>query len=160
MQFGWSLTLVLDAHGKRAREAFGCSDDVLRDLASNDPVLRRVPHLELASRHLGRGDNFEIGKWNEVPDFQLALAYDCERWRLHTSNPDHASRTPTQGDGCSPRERQVVDLIGLPARDGGGVKASIFGIGPCPTEGVPDGLRVLCRKQDPHDFAAIFVMFE
>jgi hypothetical protein len=41
---GGPLPLIFDAHGKRALEAFGCFDDVLGDLAPNDPVLRRVPH--------------------------------------------------------------------------------------------------------------------
>src|SRR3981081_1618889 len=104
MQFGWSLTLIFESHGERALEAFGCFDDVLGNLASNDPVLRRVPHLELASRHLRCGDNFKIGEWHEVPDFQLAFAHNCQRRRLHASNTDHSPRTSTQDNGCSPGE--------------------------------------------------------
>ena len=38
--------LIFDAHGKRALKAFGCFGDVLGNLASNDPVLRRVTDLE------------------------------------------------------------------------------------------------------------------
>src|ERR1700757_4262287 len=104
MQFGWSLTLIFNAHDESAPEAFGCFDDVLGKLAPNDSVLRRVPHLELASRHLRCGDNFKIGEGHEVPDFQLTLAHNCQRRRLHTSNPDHSPRASTQDDGCSPGE--------------------------------------------------------
>src|SRR4029077_310775 len=55
---------------------------------------------------------------------------------------------------------QVVDLVGLPTRDGGGVKVCIFGIWLCPAECITDGLRVLRSEQYPHDFAAILVMLE
>jgi hypothetical protein len=51
-------------------------------------------------------------------------------------------------------------LVGLSTRNGGRIKAAIFGIWLCPTECVTDGLRVLSGEQHPHDFAAIFVMFE
>src|ERR1700692_3536715 len=104
MQFGWSLTLIFDAHGERTLEAFGGFDDVLGNLASNDPVLRRVPHLELASRHLRCGQNFKIGEGHEVSDFQLAFAHNCQCWRLHPSNPDYSPRTSTQDHGCSSGE--------------------------------------------------------
>jgi hypothetical protein len=50
--------------------------------------------------------------------------------------------------------------VGLPARDGGGVKAGKFGIWFCPSKRVADGLRVLRGKQDPHDLAAVLVMLE
>jgi hypothetical protein len=76
MQLGWHLPLILDAHGKRALEAFGRFDYVLSNLALNNSVLRRVSHLELSARNFRRGDNFKIGKRYEVSDFQLALAYN------------------------------------------------------------------------------------
>jgi hypothetical protein len=70
------LPLILDAHSKRAFEALSCIDYVLGNLAPDNSVLRRVPHLELASRNFRGGDNFKIGEWHEVPDFQLAFAYN------------------------------------------------------------------------------------
>src|SRR5258705_10153795 len=59
MQLRWPLPLILNAHGKRALEAFGRFDYVPGDLALNNSVLRRVPHLKdrkstrLNSSHLG-----------------------------------------------------------------------------------------------------------
>jgi hypothetical protein len=73
---GWPLPLILDAHGKRALEAFSRFDYVLGNFALNNSVLRRVPHLELPARNFRNGYNFKIGKRHEVPDFQLALAYN------------------------------------------------------------------------------------
>jgi hypothetical protein len=51
--------------------------------------------------------------------------------RLHPTNADYSSRALTQDDGRSAGEGQVVDLGGLPARDGGGIKAGIFGVRFC-----------------------------
>ena len=51
-------------------------------------------------------------------------------------------------------------MVGLAARNGGGVKPGIFGIWFCPTECVADGLRVLRGEQHPHHLAAVFVMLE
>jgi hypothetical protein len=36
-------------------------DNVLGDLAPDNSLLRRVPHLELTARHVGGGDKFKIG---------------------------------------------------------------------------------------------------
>ena len=69
MQLGWPLPLILDAHGKRALEAFSRFDDVLGNLAPNNSVLGCVPHLELAIRNLRGSDNFKINERYEVPDF-------------------------------------------------------------------------------------------
>ena len=85
MQLGWQLPLILDAHGKRAFESFGRLDYVLGNLALNNSVLRRVPHLELSARNFRCGDNFKIGKRHEVADFQLALAYNGQCRRLYRS---------------------------------------------------------------------------
>ncbi|MGY4501566.1 hypothetical protein ACVWYH_005497 [Bradyrhizobium sp. GM24.11] len=104
MQFGRSLTLIFDAHGELALEAFGCFDDVLGNFVSNDPVLRRVPHLELAFRYLRGGDNFKIGEGHKIADFQLALAHNGQGRRLHPADANHSPRTPTQYDGRSASE--------------------------------------------------------
>src|SRR5450759_1073876 len=98
VQLGWPLSLILDAYPKRALEALSQISNLLSNLAPNNPVLRRVPHLELAARNLCGGDNFEIGEWHEVPDFQLALADNCQGRRLHAANPDYSPRALTQDD--------------------------------------------------------------
>jgi hypothetical protein len=99
VQLGRSLTLIFDAHGERALEAFGCFEDLLGNLAPNDPVLRRVPHLESPSDNFRGGDNFKIGEWNEIADFQLTLANDCQRRRLHATNTYDPPRAFSQEDG-------------------------------------------------------------
>src|SRR5256885_15340010 len=104
MQLGWHLPLNLDAHGKRALEAFSRFDYVLGDLALNNSVLRRVAHLELPARNFRGGDNFKISKRHEVPDFQLARAHNCQRWRLYATDADHSSHALSQDDGCRASE--------------------------------------------------------
>src|SRR5664279_3970870 len=92
MQLGWPLPLILDAHGERTLEALSCIDYVLGNFAPDNPVLRRAPHLELAARNFRGGDNFKIGEWHEVLDFQLTLADNRQGRRLHSANPDHSPR--------------------------------------------------------------------
>src|ERR1700722_10412389 len=104
MQLGWPLPLLLDAHGKRALEAFSRFDDVLGNLALNNSILRRVPHLELPTRNFSGGDNFKISKRYEVSDFQLAPAYNGQCRRLYATNPNHPPRTSTKDDGRSARQ--------------------------------------------------------
>ena len=58
------------------------------------------------------------------------------------------------------RQRQVVDLIGLPARNGGGIQKSIFGVWPRPAKCVADRQRVLRGKEHAHDLAAVMVMLK
>src|SRR5580704_8652801 len=88
MQLGRPLPLILDTHRKHAFEALSRIDYVLSNLAPNNPVLRRVPHLELAARNLRGGNNFKIGDWYEVANFRLALAHNGQGWRLHATNAD------------------------------------------------------------------------
>ena len=99
MQLGWPLPLIFDTHSKRALEVPSRIGNGLGNLAPDDPVLRRVPHLELAFRNLRGGDNFKIGNWHEVPDFQLALAHNGQGRRLHSTNPNHPPRALPQDDG-------------------------------------------------------------
>jgi hypothetical protein len=101
-----------------------------------------------------------VATTSEVPDFQLALAHDCQGRRLYPANPDHTPRPSAQNDRRGSGQRQVVDLVGLPARDSGGVKAGIFGVGLRPGECVADRLRILGGEQHPHDLAAVLVMLE
>ncbi len=160
MQLRWPLTLVLHAHSKRALEVLSPIGNGLSNLALNNSVLRRVPHLQLAPRNLRRGNNFKIGDWHEVPNFQLAFTHDGQGRRLYPADADHSSRALSQDDGCGAGERQVVNLVGLPAGYGSGVKAGIFGIWLCAAKCVADGLLVLRGEQHPHHLAAVLVMFE
>jgi hypothetical protein len=135
-------------------------DDGLGNLTLEDSLLRRMAQLELAARNFRGRDNFKVGDWHEVPNFQLALAYDGQGRRLHPPNADHSPRALPKNDGRGAGEGQIVDLVGLPARNGGGVKPGIFSIWFCPTECVADGLRVLRGEQHPHNLTPVFVMFE
>jgi hypothetical protein len=47
-------------------------------------------------------------------------------------------------------------LVGLAARNGGGIKPRIFGIRFCPTECIANGLLVLRGEQHPHHLTAVF----
>jgi hypothetical protein len=98
------LPLIVDAHSKRALEALSRIDYVLGNLAPDNPILGRVPHLELASHNFGGGDNFKIGDWYEVPDFQLALAHNGQSRRLHATNPDDSPRALPKNDGRGARK--------------------------------------------------------
>jgi len=67
----------------------------------------------------------------------------------------NALHTPFAGKG-----EGAWDLVGLSARDGGGVKPGIFAIWFCPTECIADGLRVLRGEQHPHHLTAVLIMLE
>ena len=160
MQLRWALSLVLYLHIERALEALGRNYNFLRHLTPDNSVLWRVSHLELSSFNSYSDDNLKVTGRHEVPDFQLALAHDCQSRRLHSTYTDYPARAATQDDGCGTRQRQIVDLVGLPSRDGGGVKAGIFGVWLCSAECFSNGLRILRGEQNPHDLAAIGVMLE
>src|SRR5277367_1651193 len=98
MQLGWPLPLILDAYGKCALKAPSRIGNFLRNLAPDNPVLRRVPHLELACRNLRGRDNFKIGERHEITDFQLALAYDGQGRRLYATNPYDSPRALPKND--------------------------------------------------------------
>jgi hypothetical protein len=137
------LPLVFYAHAKRALKVLRRFDDLLGDLAPDNSLLRRVPHLELTASYVRGGDNFKIRLRDKVPDFELAPADDRQGWRLDPANPNNAPRALTKNDGGGSRQRQVVDLVGWSARNGGGVKRSVFGVWFRPAECVADRLRVL-----------------
>jgi hypothetical protein len=69
MKLGWPLPFILDADSKRTLEVTSRIGNGLGNLAPNNPVLRRVPHLELASRNLRGRHNFEICERHEVANF-------------------------------------------------------------------------------------------
>ena len=160
MQLWRSLPLFLDAHAKRPLEASSRFDDLLGNLAPDNPLLRRVPHPELAARYRGGGNNLKIGQRHKVADFQLTLAHDCQGRRLDPTNPDHAPGPSTQNDCRGPGQRQVIDLVGLPSRDSSGVKSNVFRVGLRPGECFADRLRILRGEQHPHDLAAVLVMLK
>ena len=66
--------------------------------------MRYMAHLELAARNFCGGDNFKIGEWHEVPDFQLALAHNGQGRCLHPTNADDFPRALTQDDGRGARK--------------------------------------------------------
>jgi hypothetical protein len=99
-----ALALILDADGKCALEAASRIDYVQSNFASDNSLLRPVPHLKLASCNFRRGDNFKIGEWHEVPDFQFAPAHDGQGRRLHATNADNPPRTLPKNDGRGARE--------------------------------------------------------
>ena len=104
MQLGWSLPLILDAHGKRALEVPSRIDYFLSNLTPDNSILRRVPHLELAAGNFRGRDNFKIGEWHEVSDFQLTLTDDGQGRRLYATNPDDFPRALPKDDGCGAGE--------------------------------------------------------
>ena len=119
-----------------------------------------MPHLEFTSGYFGGGYNLKIPGRHEVPDFQLALAHNCQRRRLHPANSDHAARTLPENDRRSASEGEVVNLVSLTTCYCRGVEAGIFRIGFCVTKCVPDCLRILRCEQHSHDLASVFVMLE
>jgi hypothetical protein len=76
--------------------------DILGNLAPDNSLLGGVPHPKLTASNIGRGDNFKIGHRHEVADFELALAYDCQGWRLHPANSNHAPGSSAQNDRRGP----------------------------------------------------------
>ena len=86
-------------YAKRALETLSSVDDSLGNLTLEDSLLRRMAHLELAGRDLCGGDNFKVGDWHEVANFQLTLAHNGQGRRLHAANTDHSPRALSQDDG-------------------------------------------------------------
>jgi hypothetical protein len=63
------LPLIVDADSERALEIPSRIGNLLRNLAPDDSVLRRVPHLELAAGNFRGGDNFKKSERHKVPNF-------------------------------------------------------------------------------------------
>ena len=160
MELRWPLPLVFDAHAQRSLEALGCFDCDLGDLTSANSLLRGVPHLELTGGHVRGGDDFKIRLRLEVTDFELAPADNRQSRGLDPTNTDNAPPALTKNDRRGSRQRKVVDLVSLSARDGGGVDRSIFGVWLRSAECVADRLSILRGKQHPHDLAAVIVMLK
>ena len=157
---GRALPLVLDPHAERTLEVPRQGRDRLGVRSLEDALLRRVPHPEHPGPCMRAGHDLEIRVWNKVANLQFTLARDRQRRGLHPADPDHAARTPADRDGCSAGQRQVVDLVGLPARDGGGVEAGMLAVGSGAAERLADGLSVLRSEQHPQDLAAIAAVLQ
>ena len=155
-----ALALVLHPHAERTREVPRRLHNRLGIFALQDAVLRRMPHPECAAPGIGGGRDLEVGDRNEVADLQLALARDRKRRGLHPPHPDHALRATAERDRRGAGQRQVVDLVGLTARDGGGVETGMLGVGPGAVEGLANGLRVLRGEHHPHHLAAVAAMLQ
>ena len=160
MQLGRPLPLVLDANRERAGEPLGRINDLLCTFASDDSLRRRMSHLKSTARDVRDGDNLEIRLRHECADFQLALANDAQGGRFHSAHADDPSRAFPQHDRRGAGKRQIVDLVGLPARDRGGVEVGVFGVWLCPIEGVADRLRVLRGAKYAHHLTAIVIVLQ
>src|SRR5882724_5072868 len=119
-----------------------------------------MPNLELTVGNLRDSDHFEVGDRYEVPDLELALADNRQRWRLHATDADDAASPLAQDHRGRAGEGKIVDLVGRPSCDGGGIQAGILGVWLGLPEGIPDGLGILRGEQDPHDLASILVVLE
>ncbi len=86
----------------------------------------RMSHLEFTASNFCRRNNLKIVHWDEVSNFQLTLACDRQRWRFYATNADYAARPLAQDDRRGASQREIVDLIGLPACDCSGVQATIL----------------------------------
>ena len=157
---GRALPLVLDPYAERTLEVPRRGYDLFCVLALEDAVFRCVPHPERAPFDMGRGHDFEVRNRHEVADFKFAFARDRQGRCLDPAHTDHAPRAPAKRDGRGAGQRQVVYLIGLPARHGGGVEAGIIAVGPGAAERLANGLRVLRGEQHPQNLATIAAMLE
>ena len=116
------LPPMLDRHRQRAAVTGGGPGDGFGRRAVSDAGFGRrgVAHEEAAILDLGRHDDFEIILAAEIPDLDFAQADDGERRRLDPANADDAlDARGEQRPGRSAGQRQVEDLVGLLARDGG-----------------------------------------
>ncbi len=160
MQLGRALLLDLDTYTERALETFSGLGDGLGSLTLEDLVVRGMADLEFTCGDLRRGDDFKIGYRNKVPDLEFTLADDRQRRRFHAPDTDDTSSALSQDHGRGAGEREIINLVGLPACDGGSVQAGIFGIGFGVAEGIADGVGILRGEKHPHDLAAVVVVLE
>src|ERR1700733_9745506 len=160
MQPRRSLSLVLDPHHERSLKCLGRGCDRAGLIAFDDALLRRVPYAELPALDLGHGDHLEVGLWDEVADFQFALAHDGQGRGLDPSHANNGARATSEGYGRRAGERQIVDLVGLSSCDGSGIEASVLAIWPRPCKRIADRLRILGREYHPHHHAAVVIVFQ
>ena len=152
------LPAMLDRHGQRAGVPGGGLGDGFGRGAVPDAGLGRrgVAHEEAAILDLGRGDDLEIILDAEIPDLDLAQADDGQRRRLHPADADDAlDAAGEQRPGRRAGQRQVEDLVGLLARDGGLVERAQLAVGLELVEGLPQRLGVLGGEQGAPYGAAI-----
>jgi len=96
----------------------------------------------------GRSHDLEIILDAEIPDLDLAETDDGERGRLHAADADDAlDAAREQRPGRRAGERQIEDLVGLLARDGGLVERAELAIGFELIEGLSQRLGVLSGEK-------------
>ena len=160
VQPGRALPPVLDPHPERSLEVPRGIEDRPGIFALQNPHLRRVLHPEGPALGMRRGHHLEIPDRHELADLDLAPARDRQRRRLDPADADHALCAPAQRHRRRPGQRQVVDLVGLPARHRRRVEPGVLFIGPGAPERHADGLRVLRREQHPHRHAPVAAMLQ
>ena len=160
VQPGRALPPVLDTHPERTLEAPRRLEHLLRRLAFENAPLRRVPHPQRPALGMRRGHHLEISDRHEVADLDLAPARDRQGRCLDPANADHALCAPAERHRRRPGQRQVVDLIRLPACHRRCVEPRVLAVRPGAPERHADGLRVLGREQHPHHRAAIAAMLQ
>ena len=155
MQPRRTLAPALYPHLERTREAARRLHHGLRPSALHDALLRRVAHPEPAIARVRIGHDLEVAQRHEVADLELAPARDRERRRLHPPDPDHRSRAVPERHRRGAGQRQVVDLVGLPARHRRVVEPRMLAVGPGAGERIADALRVLRGEHHPQHLAAV-----
>ena len=113
-----------------------------------------------STSRVGRRHHLEVRDRHEVPDLDLAPARDRERRRLYPANADHLPRPATERHRRGSGKREVVDLVGLAARDRRVVEPGVVRIWPSTAEDRADGLGVLRGEHYPQDLAAVAAVLE
>ena len=128
-----------------------------------DAGLRRrgMAHEEGAILDFGRSHDLEIILDAEISDLDLAQADDGQRRGLHAADTDDAAdaageQRPRRRAG----QRQVEDLVGLLARDGGLIERAKLAVGFELVEGLSQRLGVLSGEERALDGAAIAQMLQ
>ena len=117
---------------------------------------RGMAHEEGAMLDFGHSYNLEIILDAKIPDFDFAQTDDGQRGRLHAADADDAlDTTGEQRPGRRAGERQIEDLVGLLARDGGLVERAELAVGFELIEGQSQRLGVLSGEKRALDGAAI-----
>jgi len=113
-----------------------------------------VQELGLACGALNDHRDLEIIRLLEVADFELALADDAEGRRLDPADADDGvAELLAQVVRGDTGERQIVDLVGLAARDGRLVEVFVLGIVLELGEGGLEGRRILRGEHGALDAA-------
>src|SRR5262245_25555652 len=122
---------------------------------------RGMAHEEGAILDLGRRHDLEIILDAEISDLDLAQADDGQRGGLDAADTDDApDAAGEQRPGRRAGQRQVEDLVGLLARDGGLIERAKLAVGFELVEGLSQRLGVLSGEERALDGAAIAQMLQ